>query len=185
VTVKTGDKVEAGAKLGEVGYSGLAAFPHVHLSVSKDDRSVDPFLADAKAPCGEGAPSLWSASAKAALPYKAGELLGLGFADHAIAIEELEEGATLAAPSRDTPMVVYMWAINLRKGDTITLALKSGDIVLADNAETLDHDKAQVMYFVGKKAPAGGWPAGSYTGEVTITRDGKPAMSETRTLTIE
>ncbi|MGH6864860.1 MAG: M23 family metallopeptidase [Methyloceanibacter sp.] len=32
VAVKEGDKVEAGTKLGEVSYSGAAAFPQMHLS---------------------------------------------------------------------------------------------------------------------------------------------------------
>jgi murein DD-endopeptidase MepM/ murein hydrolase activator NlpD len=33
IGVKQGDRVEPGQKLGEIGYSGDAAFPHVHLTV--------------------------------------------------------------------------------------------------------------------------------------------------------
>jgi hypothetical protein len=87
------------------------------------------------------------------------------------------------APKADTPMVVYMWAINLQKGDRLKVALKQGDAVLAENTQTLDHDKAQMILFAGKKTPQGGWPQGgwpqgSYTGEVTVTRDGKKVIEQ-------
>ncbi len=48
--------------------------------------------------------------------------------------------------------------------------------VVEKNAETLDRNKAQYMLFVGKKAPAGGWPKVSYQAEVKIMRDGKAAI---------
>ncbi|MBM3543670.1 MAG: M23 family metallopeptidase [Alphaproteobacteria bacterium] len=179
VTAKEGETVEAGAKLGEIGYSGEAAFPHVHLAVSKDDETVDPFLTEPDPACGKEGQSLWSAKAKAALPYQAGTLLGLGMSDQPIELEALETGAPLAQPTPDTPVVTYMWAINLQKDDVIALKLMRGDEVLVDNSETLDRNKAQMMLFAGKKAPQGGWPKGSYTGTVMVTRGGKPVISET------
>jgi hypothetical protein len=179
VTVKTGDKVETGAKLGEIGYSGMATFAHAHLTVEKDGKTVDPFLADAGVACGESGPSLWSAAAKEKLPYRAGVLLGFGVTDHPVALEELEDGAQLATPKPDTPVVAYLWAINLRKGDTIEVALKKDGEVVAENAATLDRDKAQYMLFAGKKAPTGGWPTGTYTGEAQVTRAGKDVIAET------
>lgn len=179
VTAKEGDTVEAGAKLGEIGYSGEAAFPHVHLAVSKDDETVDPFLTEPDPACGKEGQALWSVKTKAALPYQAGTLLGLGISDHPIELEELEDGAPLAQPTPDTPVVTYMWAINLQKDDVIALKLMRGDEVLVDNFETLDRNKAQMMLFAGKKAPQGGWPKGSYTGTVTVTRGGKPVIDQT------
>lgn len=179
VTVRTGDKVETGAKLGEVGYSGMATFAHAHLSVEKDGKTVDPFLAGADAACGEGGKSLWSADVKEKLPYRAGVLLGLGVTDHPIALEELEDGARLAAPKPNTPVVAYLWAINLRQGDRIEVALKKDGQVVAENAATLERDKAQYMLFAGKKAPQGGWPAGTYTSVAKVTRGGKDVIAET------
>lgn len=184
VAVKKGDQVATGAKLGEVGYSGDAAFAHVHLQVTKDDKVVDPFLADDAAVCGKEGPSLWSASAKAALPYQQGTLLALGFADHAVTLQELETGAALAAPNDATPVLVYLWAINLKNGDVIEIALSKEGAVVANNRDTLDHDKAQYMLFVGKKAPPGGWPGGTYTGAVKVTRAGSPVINQTQTLTL-
>jgi Peptidase family M23 len=179
VTVKEGETVETGAKLGEIGYSGEAAFPHVHLAVSKDSVTVDPFLTEPDPACGKEGQALWSAKAKAALPYQAGTLLGLGMADHPVDLAALETGSPLAQPTPDTPVVSYMWAINLQKDDVIELKLMRGDEILMDNSEMLDRNKAQFMLFAGKKTPQGGWPKGSYTGTVTVTRAGKPVISET------
>ncbi|HXG78447.1 MAG TPA: M23 family metallopeptidase [Methyloceanibacter sp.] len=179
VAVKKGEQVKAGTKLGEIGYSGEAAFAHVHLGVSKDDQWIDPFLPDPNAACGAQSGMLWSEAAKAALSYREGVLLGLGFADHPVSLEELETGASLGAPTRNTPLVLYAWAINLQGGDEMKIALKRGEEVLVENAETLDRNKAQYMLFAGKKAPAGGWPEGPYTGVLTVLRDGKPVISET------
>jgi hypothetical protein len=136
--------------------------------------AVDPFLADASAACGETGPSLWSPAASEQLLYRAGVPLGLGVTDQPIALEELEDGAQLAAP-----VVAYLWAINLGKGDRIAVALKKDGEVVAENAATLDRDKAQYMLFAGKKAPTGGWPTGTYTGEVQVTRAGKDVIAET------
>lgn len=53
VQVKTGEIVEAGTVLGQIGLSGRTQFPHVHLSVRKDGKVVDPFDPDGSVTCGE------------------------------------------------------------------------------------------------------------------------------------
>jgi hypothetical protein len=182
VAVQKGDHVAAGAKLGEVGYSGDAAFAHVHLQVTKDDRVVDPFLAEDKTACMKDGPTLWSKEAKAAMSYKEGALLGLGFADYGLDIVELETGATMKAPSAQTPMVAYLWAINLQKGDIVQIALIKDGAVVQSNSDTLDHTKAQYMLFAGKKAPPTGWPKGSYKASAKVSRGGKVVIEENKSL---
>ena len=44
LTVRRDQRVEKGDKLGFVGSSGLAEFPHVHLGVRKDGKVIDPFV---------------------------------------------------------------------------------------------------------------------------------------------
>jgi hypothetical protein len=181
VAVKKGDHVAAGAKLGEVGYSGDAAFAHVHLQVTKDDKVVDPFLPDDKPGCGGSSPSLWSTAAKDAMPYQAGTVLGIGFADHQLILAELEEGRKLDAPRADVPLVAYVWAINLQQDDIIQIALIKDGEVVQSNADTLDHAKAQYLMFAGKKAPQGGWPKGSYKASAKVSRDGKTVIEKDQT----
>ena len=182
VAVQKGDSVPAGAKLGEVGYSGDAAFAHVHLQVTKDDKVVDPFLAEDKTACTKDGPTLWSKEAKAALSYKEGTVLGLGFADHGLDIVELETGAEMKTPSAQTPMVAYVWAINLQEDDIVQIALIKDGAVVQNNSDTLDHSKAQFMLFAGKKAPQGGWPKGSYKASAKVSRGGKTVIEENKTL---
>ena len=185
VLVRKGQQVVAGTKLGEVGYSGDAAFPHVHLQVTKNGMVVDPFLPDLTAPCANEGKPLWSASALVALAYRPGAVLALGFTDRAVTLEELEAGEPLAAPSRQTPIVAYMWAINLQGGDVIDVKVAYAGKTVAENSEKLERNKAQFMLFVGKKPPPGGWLEGTYTCTVEVIRDGKPALKASRTMEVK
>lgn len=43
VAVKSGDVVNKGQPLGKVGYSGRAEFPHVHITIEKNNKVMSPF----------------------------------------------------------------------------------------------------------------------------------------------
>ena len=108
------------------------------------------------------------------------KVLALGLTDHEVTAEELEKGAALPAPRFNSPAIAYVWAANLKTGDVVDIALKNGNAVLLHNTETIAEDKAKFLLQAGKRGvPAGGWPEGTYHAEATITRDGKPLISET------
>ncbi len=76
--------------------------------------------------------------------------------------------------------MAYVWAANVKKGDSVEITLNNGDTPLLRNTETLAEDKVSFLLQAGKRGvPAGGWPEGTYHAEVKITRDGKPVISET------
>lgn len=178
--VEPGEEVERGTHLGEVGYSGAAQFPHVHLTVRKDGKPIDPFSPDdATSGCGSHAQSLWAPDASAALAYRNGEVIGLGFAPEPVKVEALEEGALVGkTPTKDWPaLVAYGWAINLEKGDAIKVTLDGPAGSLAENSATLDRNKAQYMLFAGRTRPQEGWPKGAYAARIAIVRNGAPALS--------
>ena len=54
VTVANGDQVAVGTALGQVGLSGQTSYPHVHFSLYKDRKRVDPFAPDMTLACGSG-----------------------------------------------------------------------------------------------------------------------------------
>ena len=110
------------------------------------------------------------------------KVLALGLAGHEVTQQELEKGAAPPAPRFNSPGVAYVWAANLKKGDTVEIALVKGDAPLLSNKETLAEDQAKFLLQAGKRGvPAGGWPEGEYHAAVTITRDGKPLVEQTTT----
>jgi hypothetical protein len=180
VAVKKGDMVTVGQKLGEVGYSGDAAFPHLHLSVRKDGEKLDPFSGALRAACEAADQSMWSGSAAAHLAYADGNVLRLGFASAKVEIEALEEGRIADhPPEQDWPaLVAYVWAINLKMGDTLKVSLEKPDGQTFTNTVTLDRNKAQYMLFTGGRRPAKGWAKGEYGARVEVIREGQPVISQ-------
>ena len=182
VAVKPGQAVAAGTRLGRIGESGDAAFPHLHLSVRHGAEKVDPFAWGAAPGACTGGTSLWSAAAAHALAYRQAEVINLGFADAPVSMDDIEtDDARAHAPGADPPaLVAFVRAIGLRTGDVAALALTGpGGFSAAGAPTALDHDKAQYMLFAGKKRPAGGWPYGRYTATFTVRRGGAVVLTRT------
>lgn len=177
IAVARGQQVEAGQRLGEIGYSGKTAFPHLHFAVRKDKTVLDPFTGRAMDDgCGarEGDEALWTEAAAAALAYRASGLLGAGFADRAPKRDEIEDGAFQAArlPVAAPALVFWVEIFGLREGDVETLRLRdAAGRVLAETAtEPATRNRAVQFRFVGKHGPGGPWPAGDYRGEYRLLR---------------
>lgn len=101
VAVAKGDRVETGAVLGQVGMSGEASFPHLHLSVRHDGEELDPFTSQpAGDGCGKAGTLLWNASATAKLDYDALPISGVGVATGPVDAAGLAEGCTIRRRSR-------------------------------------------------------------------------------------
>ena len=181
VRVKTGDRIETGQVLGLVGQSGAAEFPHLHLTVRHNGKWVDPF-ADGAA-CGQGQ-SLWAESARAELAYRDSDVLNAGFAGGPLGNDDVERGGITPPGPRSPALVAYVRALHLRAGDVQRLTVKSPDgQVLADSTlPPVDHDKAQVFVFAGKKRGTAGWPAGTYSATYTVTRAGRTQLTKTFSL---
>lgn len=177
VTVKAGQSVKAGDRLGSVGSSGMAAFPHVHLTIRKDGKALDPFAPDAAQACNAGQAELWTEAAAQALAYQRGSVLRAGFAPEKVTVEALETGALEAKePSLSWPAIVaYSWAINLEAGDVITVTLDGPGDYDATNRAVLERAKAQYLLFAGKPSPH---VAGTYRGSFKVERDGKTVIAE-------
>jgi pyruvate/2-oxoglutarate dehydrogenase complex dihydrolipoamide acyltransferase (E2) component len=178
--VKAGDTVAAGQPIGRVGLSGDTEFPHLHLTVRHGGHAVDPFAPAPVAPpaCAPQAP-LWTAQAARELSYKRGAVLNSGFGA-AVSPMDAIEGRAVAAPTAASPAVVaYVRLIGLEAGDIVQLTLRGpdGGILATASQPPLDHDKAQWVSQVGRKAPGGGWPHGVYKAEVQVHRAGAVALT--------
>jgi hypothetical protein len=171
VRVAPGETVEAGAPLGLIGLSGDTAFPHLHLSVRRGGVDVDPFAPGAAA-CGDTpGPTLWIDPP----PYVPGAIIAAGVATEVPAYDAVKAGLPgMAALGRDAPAVVlWVYMFGGRAGDVIRFTLEGPSGRILDETMAIDRPLAQFYRAAGLRRPAGsGWPAGAYSGEVSLVRDG-------------
>jgi hypothetical protein len=181
VTVRPGDIVAAGDRLGLVGLSGMTEFPHVHLTVRKDGEAVDPFAPAGTSACG-AAPSdtLWT-DPPAHVP---GGLLQSGFADAVPDYEAIKAGAPVPPPSTKSPLVLWGYFFGGRQGDQveITIAGPAGEVIR--HVDDLDGTQGLFFRAAGRRAPAGGWPPGPYRGEIRLLRSGQEIAAGEVALTL-
>lgn len=182
VAVRTGQRVAEGDRLGLVGLSGLTEFPHLHLDLKRDGASVDPFTgADLAEGCGRPAHPLWRASPG----YDPAALYAAGFADHVPAATEIKTDASSPATlGRDRPLVLWGAVLGAAAGDRLSLVLTGPDgRVVTERTAEIAKDQAWRFEAAGRKAPPGGWPAGTYRGDTRLERKGQPAQA--RSVTVE
>lgn len=182
VRVKPGDTVKAGQPLGRIGLSGSTEFAHLHLTVRQNGKTVDPFAyGAAEGACNAGT-SLWQPVLRASLSYRPGAVLNRGFAEKPVTMEEIEAGdAEAAVPDTDAAaLIAFVRAIGLRKDDVQTIAITTpdGTKLVEQTAAPLDRDKAQYMFFAGRKRPQGGWERGLYRATYSVTRGGAVVLEE-------
>ncbi len=114
-------------------------------------------------------------------------VVALGLTDHKVTEDELVSGTDLAPPRFNSPGVAYVLVAHAQKGDTIQLHLVKDGEPLMHNVRELDADEDGVLVMAGKTGvPAGGWPDGSYTARVKVTRGGETlAEQETDAIPFE
>ena len=176
IAVTAGDEVVAGTRLGLVGLSGETSFPHLHLAVRKDGKSLDPFtgatIGSATCPAdGDGA--LWSRAAADQLAYRPIPITGLGVSPHAPDAAAIRRGevdaTTLKADS--AALVVWMQAYKLEADDRIELLLLDPSGAVAHRSEvTQKRAQALVMLWTGPKRRAERWAVGEWRVRATISR---------------
>jgi hypothetical protein len=178
VAVQPGQTVATGTVLGQVGLSGRTEFPHLHLAVRHDGAVVDPFDPDGIISC--GAPStgtLWSVPMDPA----PGGVVALGLTDHEPDYDAVKAGTALDQGLLPDPprLIVWGYLFGGQPGDSVNLRIDGPQGTIIDHAALLTRNQAQLMRFVGKPQPRGGWPAGHYEASVSLTRDGEIIDSRT------
>ena len=174
VSVRPGARVAAGQRLGLIGHSGAAEFPHVEFVVRYRGRPVDPFngLMPGSG-CDTTGQGLWTETAQKALAYRAGGLLAAGFAterpnlDRALAGDYPAETFSVRVPA----LVFWAASWGLNEGDVEQLRLIGPDgRTIAKASDSLTRDKAQWFRFIGRKRPDAAWPRGRYRAEYVVYR---------------
>ncbi len=183
VAVSQGDKIARGQVLGQIGLSGRTQFPHLHISIRDGDRVVDPFAPNHLGVCGGTYDTLWADD----VPYVAGGLIRIGFDVGVPKFGMIKSGMAGRdrIPSQAKALVLFGYAFGSLPKDEMTLTITGPNGVVFDQTVALEKAQAQFFRAGGRRTPMGGWPEGTYHGEVIFTRDGAPLDQQTITLTVE
>ncbi len=178
--VKQGDRVAAGQPIALVGLSGDTSFPHVHFDVRHGAQAVDPFVGVAgDGDCGPGKEPLWRAEVMAELAYQPVVLTNAGFAPSRPELDDVERGWHQQSALPATAPALVLWAEGywLAAGDRARFRVSGPDgAPVVDRRVDLDQGRQHWFQFVGAKRPGDAWPAGSYTGSVTLEHAGTPPV---------
>jgi hypothetical protein len=174
IAVKQGDNVEAGARLGQVGHSGDAEFPHLHLSVRRSGQVVDPFVGTKRTDaCGLGPNPLWQKAALAQLMRPMTAVFNAGFHDAKPDARAARDGLLAAAALPRNAGALVLWADMywVEAGDVLAFRIVGPDgKPIFHNSARIEKTQARRFAFAGRQRRAETWPAGAYVGEVTLTR---------------
>ncbi len=187
IRVAQGDRVATGAALGDVGHSGLAEFPHLAFIVRKGDRKIDPFIGlGQRTGCGAPSGGLWRGDVADDLTYRQVELFGIGFSGDTPSLERINETTASPAvlPTSNPLLFLQVRILGLLPEHQVRLKIKApdGQILIDHTPKAVNRSKAQQAYWVGKRRPDGGWPEGTYQGQVTIL--GAEGVLDDQTITL-
>lgn len=183
VLVRSGDQVRSGDRIGAVGLSGLTEFPHLHMTVEKDGKVVDPFVGlSGGKECDVGQAPLWRREVLEKLRYLSAIPYNLGFADHVPKAEQVRAGALKSTSLSATSKSLVFWAevAGLRPRDFVSIRFFGPDgALIAKKEETIEKHRIRIWRAIGKNSSTS-WPIGAYRGEITIFRETPVGPMEAR-----
>ena len=172
--VKAGEPVARGAALGLVGESGLAGFPHVHLTLRHNGKIVDPFSGpDAPSGCGGDVKPLWAQP----LAYVPTGLAQAGFATRAPTLGDALAGRfqETVFPADSPALLFWVHDFGVLQGDIETFDLEPpGGGPAIHQAQPIKASQRAWVSFAGQRnSPAQPLPAGTWRARYRLTRDGQ------------
>ncbi len=173
VQVKVGDMVDVGTKLGLVGQSGMAEFPHMHLAVRKDGVEIDPFAPSAANSCSLDAArvardDLWLPD----IAYQAGGIIGAGFSAEVPDFKAIKSGliGPTTLPPTSAAVVLWVYMFGAQAGDAVVFDIMGPEGRVISERAVIEKNQALLFRAAGRKMRQGGWPAGEYSGTAKMMR---------------
>jgi Peptidase family M23 len=176
VSVRPGQQVAAGERLGLVGMSGNAEFPHLHFTVRNQGNVIDPFVgAGPVEPCNAAvsANGLWVAAAARALGYEPTTIIAAGLASNVPPKAVADRATPPVLTGQHAPMLMWVDMIGAKPGDAQEFRITgpAGRRVHVQETSVVGGGLSWFAYS-GQRAPASGWPTGRYVGHYTLRRNG-------------
>ncbi|HEY9667647.1 MAG TPA: M23 family metallopeptidase [Coleofasciculaceae cyanobacterium] len=185
VAVKPGDSVTQDTVLGKVGMSGMASFPHLHLTVRYQGKVVDPFVGlEEKPGCQVPRQPLWESS----LSYIPTGLIRAGFAQQPPEIDEIWAGKFYeeTLPATSPALVFWIQTYGVLQGDVeqIQLIAPDGKAVVNQSRKLKAPNRIWLSY-IGKKATSQSLVTGRWQGKYQLTRGDKILIDEQQQLLLQ
>lgn len=185
IAIRNGQTVKAGDLLGQIGQSGRAEFPHLHLSVRQGGKPVDPFDPDGTVSCATpGDSTLWAQTPI----YQPGGIVDVGISDNMPEYADVKEGiAAVGSLKVSSPaLIVYGFSFGTQKNDIVRLEITGPQGTVISENRKLTRRHAQAFRAVGKRLRSGdAWPIGTYVARATLLRDGKEISTQTTEIQID
>ena len=171
ISVKAGQHVHTGDKIGSVGQSGMAAFAHLHFGVMHNGQILDPFTGlPPTAGCGlKNTASLWSTpiAYETLIPYAA------GFSDQLPDTDRIANDTSSAPSLTAHAPILAFWILfyGTEPGDRIDMKIldPTGNVYVQKDS-IQDKKKIRLMKFIGLRTQDHPLRAGTYTGKATLLR---------------
>ena len=192
IAVNKGDRVKAGQRLGFVGMSGSAQYPHVHFQVMHKRKLIDPFVGTGpREDCALGQTPLWKPGVLEKLAYRPTALYNGGFAPTAPKPKAIRDGRyrDTVLPRKAPALVLWVDIFWVKAGDKLMLGITgpNGETILK-YSKTIEKTQARRYAYAGVRRKTALWAAGVYKGEIRLVRenglDGREEYSITREVTL-
>ncbi len=151
--LRVGDTVKAGDSLGYVGASGLAQFPHLHLSVRQDGHIIDPFTGNIPSQgCTAKTDASWWADPSILSAKHDAILLDSNITGAPVKHNTLVKTPPRRARTQDSATVGWVWYSNLKANDRVFIKLDGPNGFQAETlSDLMNRNKASWSGFVGKQ----------------------------------
>jgi hypothetical protein len=185
IAIRNDQTVKAGDVLGQLGQSGRAEFPHLHISVRQGGKPVDPFDPDGTVTCNApGDSTLWQDTP----PFLPGGFISVGFNDSLPSYDEVKLGNAAAStlPPNAPALVVYGFSYGTQKDDIVRLEIigPQGTVISQDTRMKRNH--ARAYRAIGKRRRGRAlWPTGNYQGKATLLRNGEVISVKTTEISVK
>lgn len=181
LTIKPGDKIRMGQALGQVGQSGKAEFPHLHITLRKDNKAIDPFTAspitDACITSISPKKDLWRDDAK--IHFTPVSITKIGFSGKKPEQAQLEQDSKTSFRKDSDALILWTEIWGVRAGDSIQMIIQDQDgNTVFDHTEAPGANKARLMQYGGIKRKTALWSSPRYTGIVRLIRDQMPPVEK-------
>ncbi len=172
VAIRNDQTVRAGDVLGQLGQSGRAEFPHLHVSVRQGGKPVDPFDPDGTVNCdAPGDSTLWQDTP----PFLPGGFIEVGFSSSLPSYDAVKLGhaAVDTLPVKAPALVIYGFSYGTQKDDIVRLEIAGPEGTVVSKDTRMKRNHARAYRAVGKRRRGQAlWPAGIYQGTATLMRNG-------------